>query len=276
MNNMNALGPGGAGGLSEAALAAIAGFARLGDADRATALRMLGIRRGTRVWTPRALDAVPTLTGLVEERDREAIYGSAAWASLYRPGRTVVAYVLQARGLADLSAALEGLSLVKAGTAAKENVTRRIADLGADEYGAWHRGGRRYEHASGFAAFLPAPRLQLAPQHPLSPVRLCGVGIEIVLPAGTSDEAFEADFNRRVNPLRLHVFAGSEAGHALCARTGLHATALHRFYKIRGPFKAATEITLMRPQADVGALARLCADIVIDVVLGLAAKRPSR
>jgi len=257
-------------------LAAIAGVARLGDTDRAAALRMLGIRRGTRVWTPRVIDAVPTLTGLVEKRDRETIYDSPEWAALYRRGRTVVAYALQAKGLGELSAALDGLSLTKVGTAAKGNVVRRIADLGACQYGAWHRGGRRYERAGGFDAFLPAPRLQLAPQHPGSPVALSSLGIEVVLPLGMSDEEFEATLNSVLLPARLHKFADSEAGVALCTRTGVQSTMLRRFYKAGPLLKSATELTVMRPQADIGALAKLCGDIVIDEVLGLSTKRPSR
>lgn len=179
------------------------------------------------------------------------------------------------RGLASSPRRSDGLSLTKVGTAAKENAVRRIADLGACQYGAWHRGGRRYERACGFEAFQPAPRLQLARQHPGSPVALSSLGIEVVLPLGMSDEEFEATLNGVLLPLRLHKFADSEAGFALCARIGLHSTVLRRFYKAGSTFKAATEFTLMRPQADIGALARLCADIVVDKVLRLTSKRPS-
>lgn len=270
MNNVEA------GGLSEAAIAAIAGFARLGAADRATAMTMLGAARGTRVWTPRPIGVVPTLTGLVRERDREAIYGSSAWAAHYRPVNSVVAYVLQARGLARLSMQIGSSSLVKAGTTASDNLARRISDLGSSQYGAWHRGARRYEHEEGFDVFLPPPRLQLAPQHPLSPVQLCSVGIEIGLPGILSASEFEAAFNCRMQPLRLQTIADSDVGRSLCTAAGIEPATLHRFYRVGQRFKAATELTVMRPQADIGALARLCADIIIDAVLGLVQKRPIR
>ena len=263
-------------GLSEATISVIAGFARLGAADRTAALQMLGITRGTRVWTPRVLGALPTLTGLVHDRDREAIYGSSAWAADYRPVRRVIAYVLQAQGLATLSASLGGQSLAKVGTSTLDAIGRRRADLGSAEYGAWYRGPRRYERDAGFEAFLSPPRLQLAPQHPLSPVRLCGQGIEVGLPADMSAEQFEAAFNGRLNPLRLQSVVDSEAGRQLCAAVGVEPASLRRYYRARKTYKAATELTLLRPQADVGALARLCADIVIDAVLGLMQKRPVR
>ena len=262
-------------GLSEAAVAAIAHFARLGDADRAAALKLLGISRGARIWTPRTLGAVPTMTGLVQERDREAIYASSEWSAEYMRGSTAVAYALQAKGLGDLSVRLEGLSLTKVGTAAKNNLVRRVGDLGSYQYGAWHRAGRRYERAEGFEVFQPAPRLQLAPQHPHSPVTLSSYGIEVDLPRGMTGSEFEAALNEKLLSLRLHVFADSEAGSALCARTGVHPTELRRFYKDASRFKAATELTLMRPQADIVALAKIYADIVIDRVLGLVSKRPS-
>lgn len=262
--------------LSDAAVAAVASLAHLGDAERRAALKMLGITRGHRVWAPRGTSDLPTLTALVPARDRDAIYGSTAWAGAYRWATTRVAYIVQARGLARLSADLGGHSLAKVGTSAPEIIGRRWADLGATEYGAYHRAPRGYERRPGFDVFLPAPRLQLAAQHPLSPVRLSTLGVEVGLPPGLSPDRFEADLNRRLSPLRLHVFGDSEAGCALRARTGLPATALRRFYKTGGRFKAATEITLFRPQADVGALARLCADIVIDAVLGLLGRRPGR
>ena len=265
-----------AGGLSEAAIVAIAGFARLGAADRAAAMTMLGVARGTRVWSPRSTDVLPTLTGLVQERDREAIYASSAWAARYRPVTWVTAYVLQARGLAQLSMQIGSSSLVKAGTTASNNLARRISDLGSCQYGAWHRGARRYEHEEGFDSFVPPPRLQLAPQHPLSPVRLCSVGIEVGLPGILSASEFEAAFNRRMDPLRLQTIADSNVGRGLCAAAGIEPATLHRFYRAGQRFKAATELTVMRPQADIGALSRLCSDIVIDAVLGLVQKRPMR
>ncbi len=271
--NMN---DGEAAGLSEAAIAAIAGFARLGAADRAAAMAMLGAARGTRVWTPRSIGVVPTLTGLVQDRDRDAIYASSAWAADYRPVTWVTAYILQARGLARLSMQIDSSSLVKAGTTASNSLVRRISDLGSCQYGAWHRGARRYEYDHGFDVFLPPPRLQLAPQHPLSPVRLCGYGIEVGVPGILSANEFEAAFNRRMDPLRLQTIADSDVGRGLCASAGIEPTTLHRFYRAGQRFKAATELTLMRPQADVGALARLCEDIIIDAVLGLVHKRPSR
>ena len=94
--------------LSAAAVTAVAAIARLDDADRAAALQLLGTSRGARVWTPRPLGVAPTMTGLVKERDREAIYDSAEWISEFLRGSTAVAYALQARGLADLSALLGG------------------------------------------------------------------------------------------------------------------------------------------------------------------------
>ena len=168
-----------------------------------------------------------------------------------------------------------GLSLAKVGTAAKDNVVRRVGDLGASQYGAWHRGARRYEYAGGFNVFQRAPRLQLAPQHPHSPVALSSYGVEVVLPVGMTGNEFEAALNERLLPLRLHTFADSEAGSALCARTGVESTMLRRFYKAGAGYKTATELTLMRPQADIVALAKICADIVIDRVLNLQLRRPS-
>ena len=270
MNNVEA------GGLSEAAIAAIAGFARLGAADREAAIRMLGVARGMRVWTPAPIGALPTLTGLVPERDRETIYASSAWARDYRAVTSVIAYVLQARGLAQLSIKIGNASLVKVGTTASNNVARRISDLGSCQYGAWHRGACRYEHEEGFDVFLPPPRLQLAPQHPLSPVRLCGYGIEVGLPQGLSAGQFEAEFNRRMNPLRLQTIADSDVGRDLCATAGIEPATLRRSYRAGQRYKLATELSLLRPQADIGALSRLCEDIIIDAVLGLVHKRPIR
>ena len=208
------------------------------------------------------------------ERDRETIYASATWAAAYRPANAIVAYVAQARGLARLSMGLGGHSLAKVGTTAADNVERRLAELGAAEYGALHRGARGYEREPGFEVFLPPPRLQLKPQHPASPVRLTRFGVAVALPRGLSAGEFEAEFNRRLAPLRLQNVAEGDAGRGLCACSGLEPTEMLRFYRAGNTVKAATELTLMRPQADVGALARLCADVVIDRTLGLLPKRP--
>ena len=271
--NRSALAPG---GVSEAALGVLAAIGRLGDADRAAVLRAHGLALGPRLW--RAQDGVglPNLIRLVPERDRESVYGSEVWAASYRPARWLACYLLQAPGLAALSAALGGVALAKAGTAAVEAVARRAADLGTGEYGAWHRGPQRYERAEGFGAFSPAPRLQLSPQHPLSPVRLGLYGPEVGLPAGLSPGRFEVEYNARLAPLRLQSVAGSEVGQALCARAGVDPARLVRFHRAGERYRAATELTLLRPQADCGALARMCSDIVIDHLLGLLPRRSGR
>ncbi len=264
-------------GLSEAAAAAVAILSRLGEAERRSALHELGFADIRRIWTPRDPGSLPTLTGLVPERDRAEIYASQVWARDYRRSGTVVVYILQAVGLARLSVLLGGVSLAKVGSTGLENVARRIAELGAGQYGAWIRGPRRYELTPGFDRFsirIP-PRMQLAVQHPSSPVRLCAYGIEVDLPPGMSPGEFEAALNHALRMLRLQSIGDSEAGRALCASTGVAPAELHRFYKRKTTFRAATEITLFRPQADLGALARLCEDIVIDHVGNLQPKRPA-
>ncbi len=262
--------------LSEPALAALAAIGRLGDADRASVLRMHGLALGPRLW--RAADGgdLPTLTRLVPDRDREAVYSSDAWSITYTPVRWLACYMLQTPGLAALSAALGGVGLAKAGTAAVEAVARRVADLGAGEYGAWHRGPQRYERSDGFATYTPAPRLQLSPQHPLSPVRLGLYGPEVGLPAGLSPGRFEGEFNARLMPLRLQSVAGSAVGQDLCARASIDPARLVRFHRSGGRYIAATELTLLRPQADCVALAKVAADIVIDHALGLLPRRSGR
>ncbi len=87
---------------------------------------------------------------------------------------------------------------------------------------------------------------------------------------------FEAALNRALLPLRLQAFADGEAGRALCAHVGVEPAFLRRYYRHGTRYKAATEIAVMRPQADLGALARICADVVIDAVLGLNTGRPVR
>lgn len=261
--------------LDAEALAAVAVLARLGEVDRRKAIHAIGFAEVRRIWTPRVIGEIPTLTALVAERDREAIYASPAWVA-YRRGQTVVVYILQARGLATLSARLGGLSLAKVGSTTTENLSRRIDDLGSGRYGAWTRGSKRYELAEGFHHFEPAPRLQLAIQNPASPIRLCRVGIEVDLPERMSPDEFEAVLNRRLLPIRLPTIAGSSAGRALCHRTGVDPRELARFYRRGAGYRAATEFTVLRPQADIDALARLTTDIVIDAVLKLDARRPAR
>ena len=271
--NMNISG---ADRLSEAALATLAAIARLGEADRIAVLRAHGLALGPRLWRVQDGNSLPTLTGLLPDRDREAIYASDAWAAAYRPVETLIAYVLQSAGLAELSALLGGVGLAKVGTAAKDAVMRRIADLGAAEYGAWSRGPQRYSRMNGFDRFTPAPRLQIASQHPLSPVRLGLYGIEVDLPAGLSRNRFEAEFNARLLPLRLQTVAGDDVGRELCRRTGADPRILRRHYKIGTGYRAATELTLFRAQADGNSLAKLAADIVIDDALGLLPRRSGR
>ena len=263
--------------LGTAAEAAIAALAGLGSAERRRAMAALGWREPTRVWKSREIGAYPTLTEMVPGRDRDALYDSAAWAAYVR-GPTVIAYLMQARGLGNLAADLGGVSLVKAGTAAKDQIDRRVCDLGRAEYGAWMRTADGYAREDGFKIFETSPRLQLVPQHPRSPVRLCSLGVEVDLPVGSSltAERFEAALNTRLAPLRLHAFADTAAGRALCANTGVPPHRLRRYYRRGCVFAAATEITLMRPQADIGAFARACADIVIDATLGLLPARPPR
>lgn len=263
-------------GLSEAALAAVAGLARLGEADRQAALQALGLAALRRVWTPRVLGEIPTATALVPERNREAIYGSGVWAAHYRRRATVVVYVLQCVGLGHLSADLDRVSLCKLGTSTPRDAERRRTRLGSDGYGSCYRAARRYVCDAGFDNFDVAPRLQLAGQHPLSPVRLCQYGLEVDLPEDLSPGEFEAELNRALMPLRLQTFADSEAGRNLCARLGLDPARLRRFYRRGTTYASATEITLLRPQADLGALARITADIVIGSVLRIRAKRPVR
>ena len=266
----------GADRLSEAALATLAAIARLGEADRIAVLRAHGLALGPRLWRVQDGADMPTLTRLLPERDREAIYESDAWLATYRPVKALIAYILQAPGMAELSAMLGGAGLAKVGTAAKEAVARRIADLGLTAYGAWCRGPRRYERMNGFDRFSPAPRLQLASQHPSSPVRLGIHGIEVGLPSGLSQHRFEAEFNARLLPLRLQTIAGGDLGRELCSRTGADPAILRRYYKVGRRYSGATELTLFRAQADSNALAKLASDIVIDHVFGLLPRRSGR
>lgn len=266
----------GASGLSRAASQAVAVPAGLGAAERRAALEALGVAEARRIWTPRIIGELPTMTALASERDRDAVYGSDAWASAYRRERTVVAYVLRAPGLGALSARLGGVSVAKVGTASADCLAQRVADLGRSQYGAWIRGPSRYEREAGYDGFAPAPRLQLAAQHPASPVRLCAHGFEVDLPPGLRPNEFEATLNRALLPVRLQTAADGETGRALCARTGVETALLRRFYRHGAKFKAATELTLMRPQADIGSLARIAADLAIDAVLGLRTRRPVR
>lgn len=261
--------------LSPAALAALATIGALGDSDRMAVLKLHGVALGPRLWRPQDGGTLPTLTALVPERDRDSIYASSVWGR-YEPTSWVVAYMLQAPGLARLSARLGGIGLAKAGTAGIDAVERRVADLGAERYGAWHREERRYPHSAGFDTFSPPPRLQLAAQHRRSPVALHTYGIAVGLPRGLSPSRFESEFNARLFALRLQNVAGTATGRALCARTGIDPAELTRFYLRGGRYRAATELTLLRPQADCGALSRVCADVVIDHVLGLLPRRSGR
>ena len=127
-----------ANGLSEAALAMLAAIGRLCEADRAAVRRAHGL--ALRLWRVQDGNSLPTLTRLLPDRDRAAIYASDAWAAAFRPVETVIAYVLQSPGLAKPSALLGGVPLAKASTAAKDAVVRRIADLGAAEYMQGSRG----------------------------------------------------------------------------------------------------------------------------------------
>ena len=263
-------------GMSAAALGAMAMLGRLCPADRDAVLGVHRIALGPRLWSASDPDGPPRLTRLVPERDRERVYASPSWASSYAPTRWQVAYAAQSPGLATLSACLGGVGLAKVGTARLDAVERRLADLGSEQCGAWHRGGSGYEREPGFSRFYSAPRLQLAPQHPLSPVKLGAFGVEVGLPVDLSADVFEAEFNARLRPLRLHVVGGTAAGRALCARAGADPALLTRFHRRGTGFVASTELTLLRPQADCAALARLCADIVIDHVLGILPRRSGR
>ena len=88
-------------GASNEALAAMAYLARLDEADRATVLRAFGLALGPRLWRVQDGQSLPTLTGIVEDRERERIYASSAWQQAYRPSRTLVIYVLQTAGLRE-------------------------------------------------------------------------------------------------------------------------------------------------------------------------------
>ena len=264
-------------GLDAEALAAITVLARLGEPDRRKAVHALGYTEMRRIWTPRDPKSLPSLTRLVPERDRSAIYASPEWAA-YRRDRT-------GRRLhpADL----------RAGGAV-------LASRGGPVYARWARRPLRISHAASPISDRPntapgsadrgatsAPKASIimnprrassSPSRiPRAPSGCRASGSRSTSPRGrmTPDE-FEAALNRRLLPIRLQSIADSATGRELCARTGVDPRELRRFYQRGTGFRAATELTALRPQADTGALGRLCSDIVIDVVLGLDAQRPVR
>lgn len=263
-----------AGGLGVEAASAVAVLAGLSETERLRAVHMLGFAQVRRIWTPRVPGAVPTLDEVVPQRDRELIVGSSEWEARYRRATTVIVYVLQCLGLCNLSTFLGGVSLAKLGMTEETNLPRRLVDLASSGYGGWIRGRRSYERLPGFDLFRPAPRLQVAPQHPGSPVSLCAHGIRVDLPEGMSPAAFEGRLNAALLPIRLQTLAGSETVLELCAHRGIDPHLLQRFDRRGRTYRSATEIAHFRPQADAAALAAVCTDIVIDTVLDRLPVRP--
>ncbi len=198
-----------------------------------------------------------------------AIYDSQQWRERWRPGLEIHVYALGCRGLERIANEL-GEPLAKVGTCEVGALDRRRRELNG--YGALYRADRRrYADEPGWTGWQVFPRLQLAPQHPAAPVRATGQSLIVTLPQEMSHGQVEAAIVKALRGYTLQAFATSDEGHRRCVACELAIDRLHRFSRV-GPglldVAAATELVLIRPQADAPCLAALVEAIIVDRVLG--------
>ena len=207
--------------------------------------------------------------------ERDALYAASCWRSAYRPGAEVHVYILGCPGLEHLARQL-GEPLFKVGTARMGRLKERWGELNRESHGSLVRApeGTHYVSEPGFDAWAPPPRLQLGMPHALGPVRASTETFIVRLPDHLPPGRFEADLNMALRSASLRGFVDGDEGRALLQHRGLGPEAYLRATLDRrtGLPVAATELMLIRPQADGPRLAALLEDIVIDRTLSLPAR----
>ena len=218
-------------------------------------------RSRTRLGTPTRTSA-----------ERQALYASAPWRSAYRPGTEMHVYILGCPGLEHLAHQL-GEPLFKVGTARMGRLKERWGELNREHHGSLVRApeGTRYVSEPGFDAWAPPRKLQLGMPHALGPVRASTETVIVRLPDHLPPGKFEADLNKTLRSASLRAFVDGDEGRALLKQRGLSPDAYLRATLDRptGLPVAATELMVIRPQADGPRLAALIEDIVIDRVVGV-------
>ena len=195
-------------------------------------------------------------------------FESQEWRAQWRPGIDLHGYVIGCDGLQRL-AHYSGEAIVKFGTCAMAGLNARTCSLGRQGYGSISRSRDGYAAEEGWSLWTPFRTLALAPQSPLCPIRRSTQSLIITLPEGVSAGQGEAAINRALAKFSLLHFADSDEGRKICARRGIDPGRLLRFSPEHGDrISAATELLLMRPQADASRLAAILAGTVIGLVPG--------
>ena len=171
-------------------------------------------------------------------------------------------------GLAELAKPL-GRAIVKFGTCDIGRLTERRRELGQQRYGSIYRSPSGYISEKGWAFWESFPRLQVGALSSFSPVRGSTESLIVTLPQGMTAGRAEALINRALLRYSLRYFADCDLGRKICAEQGILPDRLVRHSPgPNGSVTAATELLLLRPQADASRLAGIIADVIVGHVLG--------
>lgn len=247
---------------------------RMSHAQRAAVLRVLlaaeAVRPPRRPTAPRGPAATARLglaaprPGPVRIADGPALarllplFASRAWRDAWQPGEEVHVYAVSCTGLADLAAAVQA-PMAKIGTSAVGSLDRRLRDLRRQAYASHVRHTSGYQADAGWDDWAPVRKLQLAPTPPACPVRASSQSLILAAPRGWTPGEVEAAVNAALAPYRLQLFADTDAGRAACLDGGVDPATLIRYSATPTGVEAATEVTLVRAQADTPRLAGLVA-----------------
>ncbi|WP_131114398.1 hypothetical protein [Lichenihabitans psoromatis] len=217
---------------------------------------------------------LPLIGGATFDLTPRMTFTEVEFAARWRPGATIGVYCAGNRRLAELVRPLRlnayavgaDPGVGKVGTG--RDIARRVAELGQSAYASVSVADPVLADA-GFRCWSvePLPIATVIPS-PGSPVRVVGDGLECLLPATLTTNAFDKALAKALGSVSLAGWASSAEGQAVCAAQGIDPGSLVR--GTRGPGDAvawSTELVLIRPRHDASRLLRLCEQLIIDHVM---------
>lgn len=195
------------------------------------------------------------------------IFSTAAYRTVYRPGRPRACYVAICDGTEALSRRFR-VPLAKTSSCDATRLPERLGNIATEQYGSNYFLGQDPVHQAGFESWrtIEIPKdLILSPD---SPVTVTDLALQAALPHSLGVKEFDSRYDELVRLGSLASWVETDAGVLHCQRVGVQPNLggrfTHRKRKAKGDFEQSLEIVAFRPKMDYPRLAAIIERVILE------------